>query len=772
MRFAIGAFLIACVTSANSAAAQCPDGTPPPCGRAASTNASTRRVNPALNPRMWIVVPFGNVTKSADLDWLRDASVNLLSLDLSRWTDIAVVDDKRVGDLVRELPAANAASSLTLSDGLALARRAGAGTLVMGDFYKLGAGARLAANVFDVKSGNRLRSTTQQAPSQDSLLTIFGAMARAVLALPTPAGAKLGATGTTSVDAYQEYLLGTSALNRFELTTAKQHLLRALAIDSTFALAHYKISLAIHWADSVSDVGEAVHANAAARLGRALPPRERALISARVASAGGDFVRACTTLGALVARDSADVEALFGVGECQYHAGFLYPEPIDSIQGRFRGNWNVAIAAFRRVLLLDPSYHPAFQHILDALTTEAVTVCEQPEVIGCSNDPVRAYTAYVVRDADSLLIVPVRGNFSVKDPWRERVNVTRSPLRNFQAARRIAQEWVDAGPSESRAHLSLATIDLRLGQVDAADRELRQIPRTADPFVRLAALQHRVESAILSGRGRDARVILDTLRRETPNGPARDRALGQFFAALGQLKPLRAALERRALDEHWSPEKARYWQDAPRLMLGVTVDSLSRDERGYWETAPDDTVCSAGRPRCRATLFFPSVAYAARVPRTWWPFRGKNVAGFRFFNAFFLSVGDTARLKVFRATFDSIAMAKFAAGGDDQGMAFHSAEAALVLRDSSAALRSTRFFVDSLMPALDRMSTTIDDEWGFLLVPRMMLQRADLAAALGFPDEARTWYARVLDLWAEADAELQPLVARIRAALLKLGPAE
>jgi hypothetical protein len=48
-----------------------------------------------------------------------------------------------------------------------------------------------------------------------------------------------------------------------------------------------------------------------------------------------------------------------------------------------------------------------------------------------------------------------------------------------------------------------------------------------------------------------------------------------------------------------------------------------------------------------------------------------------------------------------------------------------------------------------------------------MLMRADLAAGLGFPDEARTWYARVLDLWADADPELQPTVARIRAALAR-----
>ena len=52
---------------------------------------------------------------------------------------------------------------------------------------------------------------------------------------------------------------------------------------------------------------------------------------------------------------------------------------------------------------------------------------------------------------------------------------------------------------------------------------------------------------------------------------------------------------------------------------------------------------------------------------------------------------------------------------------------------------------------------------------RMMLLRADLAAAAGQRDEAGKWYRRVLDLWSDADPELQPVVTRIRAALGKLG---
>lgn len=52
---------------------------------------------------------------------------------------------------------------------------------------------------------------------------------------------------------------------------------------------------------------------------------------------------------------------------------------------------------------------------------------------------------------------------------------------------------------------------------------------------------------------------------------------------------------------------------------------------------------------------------------------------------------------------------------------------------------------------------------------RMMLLRADLAAATGSRAEAKIWYDRVLDLWSTADAEFQPVVERVRKTRAALG---
>lgn len=743
--------------------AQCPNGTPPPCKPSASANAATLRANPALNARSWIVVPFTNATRSTDLDWLRDASVNLLTLDLGRWTDIHVVDDKRVGDLLRELPASRASQPLTLNDGLSIARRAGAGKLVMGDYFKVGKGARIVVNVFDVQRGSRIRSFTQQAPEQDSVLSAFGPIARGVLALPAPTDAKLGATGTSRADAYQEYLLGSSALNRFEVTEARTHLERAIALDSGFALAHYKLAVAMHWNDG--DTSEATHARAAARLSATLPPRERALINARVAFVNGDYERACTAARALVAKDSTDVEALYTIGECEYHGGLVYGMPVDSAHGTFRGNWNTAIASLRRVLALDPTYHPAFQHILSALSQTVVSACVRPSP-RCANDPT-TWASPIVRDGDSLLIQVVHPGTTDYVALTRRATANRTPYLNFQAARKIAEDWVEASQRGPRALLNLGQVNVSLGELEPADDALRQIRPDADVDTRRSSLYWLLQIAAQRADGARGRPLLDSLRRMivTPY----DSALYASYAAVfGKLQPALAVIRRTAAVERWSPEQLRYTLHVPRIVLGVPSPDVADDERRYWNSLSGDSLCAAGLTSCRTTVLLPSLAYALRIKRAWWPSFKVQPIGFRFFAAVALASGNREYITLNLAYLDSLSRARLYMLGDEASTTIIAADLAMASGDSLGALARLRFAGDAILPFL--YNSALSASTGGLVMkamaaPRIMLQRADLAAALGYPQEARTWYMHVLDLWSDADPELQPTVTRIRAAL-------
>ena len=164
----------------------------------------------------------------------------------------------------------------------------------MGDILKLGPRFAVTAKVFDVRSGQRTRSVREEAATQDSVMGLFGRLARKVLDIAPPSGARLGDLGTSRVDAYQAYMAGVDALNQFDTREAKRHLEQALRLDSAFALAHYKMSILLGW-DDAGDPQRKAHAQAAARLAGGLPARERSLIAGQLQQADNDWTKACDT---------------------------------------------------------------------------------------------------------------------------------------------------------------------------------------------------------------------------------------------------------------------------------------------------------------------------------------------------------------------------------------------------------------------------------------------------------------------------------------------
>lgn len=728
-----------------------------------------RRQAPALNPRAWIVVPFGNVMKAQDLDWLRDASVNLLSLDMSRWNDVSVVPDKRVGDLLRELPSPRGNEALTLNDGMAVARRAGAGMLVMGDFLKQGKGARIIANVFDVRTGAKLRTVSQQTSEPDSLLGAFGPLARGVLAVPPPSDAKLGDAGTLSLDAYQEYLLGVKAMHRFDLGESRKHLTRALSLDSSFALAHLELSFLLSWGDVSGGIGgEAkAHAMAAKRLGVNLPKRERMLIDARVASAGHDHARSCEVARQLVALDSTDVQSLYLLGECSYHDATVDPLPSDSTLGRFRNSWNVALRSFTKILELDPSFLGAFEHVLDILQANQRSGSRCPTMTSPPEECTLWYSI-ILRRGDSLLTIPTPSTNMNKlfSAQMDSSKKERTRLANLARARVIAQQWYDADTTAEAARFALGRVLLVSGDVAGADVHLRRlsIRATQDNYL---ALRARLEVAAKVGRGAEARAIFDSLVKAIPDIPSIAATRGGvelMFGRLGRFDRGYAAAGTRL-----GPEAVAYQKQIGRALLGQPRETMVRDEAAFYTAMLRDSSCTAS---CRFNRIEPTILYALHKPAPGWATdsTGQPIAGTYSLVSVFMT-GDSVRLSHSARTYETDSRASADVGTVDFGSSVLAADAYLAAHDSASALRMARFFVDTSMRFLsfNTMMNGVIPVGGTAFFPRMMLMRADLAAGQGYRDEARKWYARVLDLWGDADPELAPVVKRIRTSLAALG---
>jgi tetratricopeptide (TPR) repeat protein len=750
------------------AAAQCPDGSPPPCRSQTVASAAPRRTNPPLDERTWIVIPFDNLARAEDVDWMRTAAVNLLYLDMSRWRDIRVIDDERVADLLRETPEAGNAKTLSLNAGLAVARRAGAGRLVMGDLLKFGNRTRITAKIFNVRSGQRLRSVSEETSVADSVMPLFGKLAQRILGVAPPQGANIGALGTSSVGAYQEYLAGIQALNGFELREARQRLERALQLDSAFALAHYKLALTLGWSNP-GDPLQKQHAEAAARLMVGLPPRERSLITGQLYQTTGNWTDACQTYGEMLRSDSLDVEAIYGVGECLYHDQTLASDGADSTRSSFRADWQQSIRAFERVLALDPQYHLAYQHIIDALTAERQNATRCTET--SAGHQCRQFVGYLMRTGDSVHATPVdvRTDTAALRMQAQRYVATAARRRNLTAALEVAERWVRAAPDEPRAHNALAHVLLMQGHVARANEAMSRATESSSFVEELRRVFQRMEIAYKLGRPGEAVRLYDSLRTidmQIPNSQIRiGNAIAGYGPIFGRMTEFDSMLVRGMTVGNAPATVIEYQRRALRAAVGGPVhDSLAADERAYF-----DRVAASRGSRVATASVSPTAVFSLRMPRPSWPALDTAVRDPKLGPAIALSRGDTAVLRRAANVLDSLTRHIAATGNSDTVYALIAAEAYLALEDTTAALRVARFATDTVAPLAVYFPLNSQGFTAAAFAPRLMLLRADLAAARGYRDEARLWYTRFLEAWATANPEFQPVVRRARAARDALG---
>lgn len=188
------------------------------------------------------VMPFDVMVP--ELDWLREGASELLTTGLASHEGIRVVSGQRLYDLLRQ-EGHEDASEIPPAMASRLTRRAGARFMVDGSVLGSPEDLVLRADLVNVESGD------VEASSQARGADVFDLIDRIVADLTDQiAGDVVSSTELTSVasvttrnpDAYREYLRGLLAQRRFRLSEAMDHYRAAVALDSTFALAHMRLA--------------------------------------------------------------------------------------------------------------------------------------------------------------------------------------------------------------------------------------------------------------------------------------------------------------------------------------------------------------------------------------------------------------------------------------------------------------------------------------------------------------------------------------------------
>lgn len=320
--------------------------------------ARSRTVAPPRGPSTTIaVLPF-TVRGGESFRYLGDGIVNLLATALDGAGSLRPVDTRATFAAVAE--AGGTVSDAQHADPIAA--RLGAGKFVLGDVVEAGGMLHIEAAVYDGGAAcvRPLGCPAPQVAAKavvsgvaDSVFELVDRLAAQLLGgLGDPSADRLlrtAALTTTSLPAFKAYLEGEGLMRAGQFERAADSYLAAIALDSTFAVADYRLALAREWAPLP---GEEDAANAAVRHEARLSSRDRALLEAFREWRAGDATEADRGYREILARYPDDVDAWFQLGEIQFHHGPLVGHPVEESED-----------AWRKVLAYEPKNLFALTHV-------------------------------------------------------------------------------------------------------------------------------------------------------------------------------------------------------------------------------------------------------------------------------------------------------------------------------------------------------------------------------------------------------------------------
>ena len=262
------------------------------------------------------------------------------------------------------------------ASALALGRRTGSGLVVFGSVIKAGRDSlRLRATLLDVGGEASIGEVEVQGDTLgiDRLADSLAVRLLTELGRTRPVGAVRNAPLGGVSPAIKEFLRGEQMYRRSQWDSSLVHYAKAVALDTTFALAYRRMGLVLAWNPPSKPSFEppvAYFAKAAA-FNWGLPPRDSLLIEADwmgyrlgghsryVFSIDPDSIFSHTTqylatVKEAVRRFPGDPEVWQTLGEAQSHqlvsAGIMPP--------------GEALASFDRAIALDSGFAPAFDHVI------------------------------------------------------------------------------------------------------------------------------------------------------------------------------------------------------------------------------------------------------------------------------------------------------------------------------------------------------------------------------------------------------------------------
>jgi eukaryotic-like serine/threonine-protein kinase len=299
-----------------------------------------------------VVLPFQ--ASGAGVELLGEGLVDLLSANLDEVGAIRTVNPRTTLHQYRQ-HAVN--GSIDLDGALRVGRAVGAGSVLLGSVVAAGSEARVSAELHAVAGGHVMARAQKSGPVENVLALVDELSVELMRDIwrsrePLPQ-LRVSAITTSSVPAIRAYMRGEQFYRRVQWDSARVAFVDAVAHDSTFALAHFRLAETYGWSESIGSADARRHSHAAERFADRLPARERALVLAHRQHEEGD-VAAIDAFVAYTQRYPDDATGWYMLADARFHSASVLGFDLATL-----------LADFERVHAMDPTYAQPYAHMLE-----------------------------------------------------------------------------------------------------------------------------------------------------------------------------------------------------------------------------------------------------------------------------------------------------------------------------------------------------------------------------------------------------------------------
>lgn len=292
------------------------------------------------------VADFVNQTNEPELDGL--SGMLITSLEQSR--RLSVLTRSRMFDILKLMGHDNV-ERIDEALGREICRRANVGALVVTSIRKFDRLYTIDLKILDPTKNEYLFTAKEEGEGKAAIPGMIDRLSQKTRVGLKEKASEVQASKqnvadvtTTNLEAYQHYFQGEQLINTLKFEEAEQEFHKAVAIDTTFGLAYYRLAYALAWSTRPG-AREAI--DKATRYIDKLPEKERYLVRGESAMIRQNVQQGLSIYKELLNLYPDEKEVIYLIGDYSYH----------------QQDFPSAAAHLERALSMDPTFERAYQHL-------------------------------------------------------------------------------------------------------------------------------------------------------------------------------------------------------------------------------------------------------------------------------------------------------------------------------------------------------------------------------------------------------------------------